>query len=200
MRSGSSSAAWRPSAPGQSRAYSVLRQVVSFWHSRQSFVLAPRSSKNTSASARKGQALGARVVAKKPQPSTLPVPPWAVSGFLFLAPRSGCWLTIFHGGLYPWPRRLGVPSLYSYGLSAVRYGEAFSLIMSIGLAPHEVGQVRDDKVAAFNPDRLGELTGSENLVRRAARDARVEKLGLLTPHQGGTERLRSADVPFIGGR
>src|SRR5207248_892486 len=47
---------------------------------------------------------------------------------------------------------------------------------------------------------LGELTGSESLVRRAGGDARVEKLGLLTPHQGGTERLRSADVPFIGGR
>src|SRR5437764_15360931 len=46
---------------------------------------------------------------------------------------------------------------------------------------------------------LGELTGSENLVRRTARDARVEKLGLLTPHQGGTERLRSADVLLIGG-
>src|SRR6266480_3107101 len=90
-------------------------------------------------------------------------------GLLVLAPRSGCWLTIFHGGLYPWPRRLGVPSLYSYGLSAVRYGEAFSHIMSIGLAPHEVGQVRDDQVAAFHPVRLGELTGSENLVRRAAR-------------------------------
>jgi len=28
----------------------------------------------------------------------------------------------------------------------------------------------------------------------------VEKLGLLTLHEGGSERLRSADVLLIGGR
>jgi hypothetical protein len=107
-------------------------------------------------------------VAKKQQPSTLPVLPWAVSGFLFLARRSGCWLTIFHGGRYSWPRRLGVPSLYPYGLSDDTYGEAFSHIMSIGLAFYEVGPGRDDKVAAFNDTASGdrrELTGSENFVR-----------------------------------
>jgi hypothetical protein len=68
-------------------ASSISRSPVFglFWHSQQSFVLAPRSSKNTSASESKDQACGGRGVAKRQQPSTLLVPPWEVSGFLLLA-------------------------------------------------------------------------------------------------------------------
>jgi len=76
----------------------------------------------------------ARAVAKRRRPSTLQAPLWEVSGFLLLALRSRCSLTICHGGLYSWPRRFGVVSRCSYGLTDDGYGHAFSRIMSIGSA------------------------------------------------------------------
>jgi hypothetical protein len=46
-------AVWQPLVPARLRAYSAPRRAGCFWPSRQSFVRARRSSKSTSASARK---------------------------------------------------------------------------------------------------------------------------------------------------
>jgi hypothetical protein len=76
ISSDSSLAVWRPLVPARLRAYSAPRQVGCFWPSRQSFVRAQRSSKSTSASARKRRACAAPDVAKRQRPSTLQARPW----------------------------------------------------------------------------------------------------------------------------
>src|ERR1700730_638321 len=115
-------AACPPSLLARLRTCSVPRPAACFWRFQRFLVRVRRSSKSTSANARKRWGCAGRDAAKRRQRSMLRAPPSEAWGFLLLALPSGCWLPARHGPPWLSARPLGLSSQCSYGRSDDGYG------------------------------------------------------------------------------